>query len=353
MADIKNKEPIECQFNQTFGKPITEYQTFQRATETLADQTQERVRAVMAAFCLFVNETPDQIIINRREHLKTEDDTRDHYERKVRTYKKHLEAKKYAGRTVASQIGRIQGFFTNNGKRYSLDLGCMTYSKVRKHKKYSPEQATCQEIYSFCESPRDRLIFALAYQNGLAPIDVANINYAQIPLVPFKHYEGARSKTGIVYYSVTTPEIVTELAAYLKIRGKPAPNEPFFKSREGHLNAEGISQLLADLIVKAGFGDIVGFKPTSLRDAFEDALVDAKVDTKTKEAMMGHTCDIEHQYGSQKNLERRLVAAMKKVYPTISLTQNRGGEEDSLDNLPPEYKQMLRKLLERELKKNL
>jgi integrase len=353
MVNKPSGQTIENQFQKIFNKPITKYAAFQRATESQAEQSKKMYRVNMAAFCLYIHENPDQIIANRREHLKTEDDDRDHYERQVKNYKKFLEQKRYAGRTVSSQIGRIQGFFTNNSKRYSLDLGRMTYSKARKNKKYSPEQDECKEIYGFCESSRDRLIFALMYQNGLAPVDVANIDYKQIPLESFQHYEGARSKTGIIYYSVTTPEIVTELTAYLKIRGKPAPDEPLFKSREGYLNAEGISQMMTNLIEKAGFGGVVGFKPTSLRDAFEDALVDAKVGNKTKEAMMGHTTDIEHQYGSQKNVERRLIAAMKKVYPTISLTQKQNSDEDSLDNLPPEYKRMLRKLLEREMKKNL
>jgi hypothetical protein len=62
-----------------------------------------------------------------------------------------------------------------------------------------------------------------------------------------------------------------------------------------------------------------GFKPTSLRDALEDALVEANVNHKIKEALMGHVSDIEHEYGGHNKLIINVVEAMKKAYPLLSL----------------------------------
>jgi hypothetical protein len=62
-----------------------------------------------------------------------------------------------------------------------------------------------------------------------------------------------------------------------------------------------------------------GFKPTSLRDALEDALVEANVNHKIKEALMGHVSNIEHEYGGQNKLIVNVVEAMKKAYPLLTL----------------------------------
>jgi hypothetical protein len=72
---------------------------------------------------------------------------------------------------------------------------------------------------------------------------------------------------------------------------------------------------------KAGLYSIPGIKPTSLRDAFEDALADAETYHKTKETLMGHTSTIEHHYGSHNKMVSGLIEAMKKVYPLICLNE--------------------------------
>ncbi|MDR0471548.1 MAG: hypothetical protein LBH79_07505 [Nitrososphaerota archaeon] len=361
MTCPKRVESIQCKFEQQFGKPFDEFTTVKNATEMLSMVTKKNYGYDLPRFFMWLNENPDQVIANRKMQLKAGDETSDHYERKVRAYKKILE-EELTGRGVASRIGRIQGFFSNNSKHFSLDLGKMNYNKARRVAKYSPDNLECREIYSFCESPRDRLIFALAYQYGLAPVDIAENDWSKLPIEPFKYYEGCRSKTGQIWRCVTTPEIVQEFLAYKKIRGDPGNSgfhsEPFFKSREGFLDAAGISQVLTTLIKKAGYGDIVGFKPTSLRDGLEDAMVDAGLPTKVKEAMMGHAGGIEHQYGGQKKLEQRFVEAMQRLYPFISLTKTATmggglGVNVSVGDLNPEVQTLIGRLIEEKVREAL
>ncbi|MDR0470247.1 MAG: site-specific integrase [Nitrososphaerota archaeon] len=310
------------EFEQKFGKPFEEFITVQNATETLSSGTKDNYRKNLPEFFLWLGENPDQVIANRKIQVKADDETSDHYERKVRAYKKYLEDKNQTGRSIAGKIGRIQGFFKNNSSRYKLNLGIMKYSKKRKTEKYSPDNAMCREIYSFCDSARDRLIFALAFQNGIVPIDIAENDYSNFPAEPFKYYKGCREKNKEIWHGVTTPEIVQEFLAYKKIRGEPASGEPFFKGREGFLDSAGISQILSKVIKKAGYGNIAGFSPKSLRDGFEDALVDAEIPGKVKEAMMGHVGDIEHQYGGQNRLALRMEEYMQKAYRNLQLTKN-------------------------------
>ncbi|MDR0471555.1 MAG: hypothetical protein LBH79_07540 [Nitrososphaerota archaeon] len=353
----KKEKTGEYLFKQKFGRPIEEFVTFQNAVDTVSDTTKKEYRFKLSKFFVWLDEDPDQAIAKRKMQLKADDESSDHYERKVKTYKKLLE-KTQTGRTVAGEIGRIQGFFTNNSSRFSLDLGKMVYNKARKVEKYSPDNLVCREIYSFCDSARDRLIFALAYQNGLAPVDIAGIKCAKLPTEPFKYYAGSRAKTGEIWHGITTPEIAQEFLAYKKIRGEPTNGEPLFKSREGFLDAAGISQVLTTLIKKAGYGDVTGFKPTALRDGLEDALVDAGLPNKVKEAMMGHAGGIEHQYGGQKKMEQRFVEAMKKLYPFISLTNaaNMGGGlgvSVGLSDLNPELQTLISKLIEEKVREAL
>jgi hypothetical protein len=105
----------------------------------------------------------------------------------------------------------------------------------------------------------------------------------------------------------------------LKVRGKYKPEDILFVGREGALKGKGVSSIVRDLIVKAGFGSVKGFKPTSLRDAFEDALVDAETYHKTKEALIGHVSKIEQEYGGYNKMVSHLIEAMKKTYPLLCL----------------------------------
>jgi len=319
---VKDEPTGPEQFQTKYGQPIYDYQTIKNATETLSYNTKNDYRSVLSYFFIWLNENPDQVIANRKTQIKADDETADHYERKVKTYKKYLEDKGETGRSVAGKIGRICGFFKNNSNRYTLNLGNMKYNQKRKVPKYSPDNTQVRQLYSFADYARDRLIVALAYQNGLAPVDVASIICGEIPQESFKYYQSSRAKTGVAYHAVTTPEIVQEYQAYRNLHSEIKDGEPLFRSREkNELDGAGVSQILSNLITKAGFDNIPGFYPRSLRDGFEDALVDADLPNKVKEAMMGHSGSIEQEYGGQKRLEARLEEAMQKAYKFIILTE--------------------------------
>ena len=110
------------------------------------------------------------------------------------------------------------------------------------------------------------------------------------------------------------------LKNYLKVRGNCKPEDPLFIGREGTLNGKSVSTIIHDLIVSVPeLAKIPGFKPTSLRDAFEDALVDSETYHKTKEALIGHISNIEQEYGGYSKMVSRLMDAMKKAYPLLCL----------------------------------
>jgi integrase len=320
-AETQGHQPTNRQqFREKFGKPIEEYDSIKRAVESIREVTRQTYYRVLPGYFLFLNENPDQVIENRRKDIGSKNyEEAENYERKTMAYANALLAKNHSGRGVQGVIGRVQGFFANNSRRYSLDMRRLKLPKARKVQKYSPSNEELRHLYTIADCSRDRLIVALMYQNGLSPIDVSLLNVGDLPAEEWAYYEKSRSKTGEIFRSVVTPDIAYELKTYLKIRGNPSKGTPLFVGRQGPLDNQAISGMISELIEKAGLGGNNGFKPTSLRDALEDALVEANVNHKIKEALMGHVSDIEHEYGGQNKLIINVVEAMKKAYPLLTL----------------------------------
>jgi len=230
-----------------------------------------------------------------------------------------LLSKGQSGRGVSGTLGRIMGFYSNNSRRYALDMRRLKLPKARKLQKYSPSNEEVRHLYTIADNSRDRLIVALMYQNGLSPVDISLLNVGDLSLEEWSYYEKSRSKTGEIFRAIITPDIAYELKTYLKIRGSTSKGEPLFVGRQGPLDNQAISAVISELIEKAGLDGNNGFKPTSLRDALEDALVEANVNHKIKEALMGHVSDIEHEYGGYNVLKINVIEAMKKTYPFLTL----------------------------------
>lgn len=312
------KDTCGYKFEQRFGKPIGEFDSFKKATESLSAKTVENYRKVLPYFFLFLDEDPDAVIAQRKLDVMSITDT-ERYERKATLYVKSLVDRGLAGFAVSGYLSRIQGFFVNNGKRLALDLHRLKISKARKRKKYSPSNEDVRLLYGKADSALHRLVVALMYQNGCAPKDASLLCCGDYPRAPWIYFERSRSKTGEIWRGISTPDVCECLGAYLKIRGKFEDSDPLFVGREGPLDSVGLSQIIRELMIKAGLDKVPGFKPTSLRDGFEDALVDAEIYHKIKEALMAHNSGIEKEYGGYNKLVEKLTEAMKKVYPLICL----------------------------------
>ncbi len=310
-------------FSQRFGKPLEEFSSFKIATESLRPKTIRNYKNTLPYFFLFVDEDPDTVIANRKKDIVSADATEsERYERKTILYAKSLTERGLAGFAVSGYVSRIQGFFVNNGKRLSLDLHKLRVSKARKRKKYSPSNEDVRLLFSKADSALHRLIVALMYQNGPAPKDASLLTCGDYPREPWVYFERSRSKTGEVWRSISTPDVCNCLNAYLAVRGRFELSDPLFVGREGPLDSVGLSQVIHELIMKCPeLRGIPGLKPTSLRDAFEDALVDAEIYQKIKEALMAHNSGIEKEYGGYNKMVSKMVEAMKKTYPLICLTE--------------------------------
>jgi site-specific recombinase XerD len=306
-------------FRKHFGRQVEEYDSFKRAVEGLGQGSKNNYSDRLPDFFVFIDEDPDIVIANRVKDIMSADIlTSERYERKVKVYVKMMEDK---GVSPHSSIGCIQGFFANNNRRLSLDLGNLKIGKGRKKKKYSPSQEDVRKLYSYADCARDRLVIGLVFHHGLLPVDIANLKIGDYPVEPWTYFIGHRSKTGETYHAVSTPDCCMNLKAYLRLRGGEN-GDPLITGRKGVLDAIAIREILEVLIKRSGFNSVPGFMPKCLRDGFADALIDADVYIQVKEALMGHGSNIYHQYGSAKKVEERCVEAMKKAYPLLCLTDN-------------------------------
>lgn len=325
-----NDEPSNKDlFLAKFGKPIEEFESVKNAVVTLSSATRQQYFDVLPRYFVFLGENPDDVIAQRKEDLKS---LSENYEKQTILYANFLKQKGISGKTIICQVGRVCGFFRNNHNRLALDLrGKLHVSKARKKPKYSPSNEDVRCMLSVVDSARDGFIVVFMYHTGANPVDVAALDVDDLPLKDWATFERSRSKTGEIWRGCVTPDVVSFLNQYLRIRsiihselvsnGK-SPSKKLLLGRQGPLGSQDISSVIKNLICKAGLGDVRGFKPTSLRDAFEDALFDAEIYHKLKETLMGHVSKIEHQYGGQNRLDDRIVEAMKKVYPLICVSDS-------------------------------
>jgi integrase len=137
-----------------------------------------------------------QWVFERIDLVSNKYEDNENLERKTIEYLRTvIEEKGYTGRGVASVKGRIGGFFSNNSKRYALDLRKLKVSKARRIAKYSPTNEEVRHLYGLADCSRDRLMIALMYQNGLCPVDLSLLEVGDLPLDPWMYYEKCRRLT--------------------------------------------------------------------------------------------------------------------------------------------------------------
>jgi len=339
-----NKEGYRAEFIKRFGKPIEEYETFKRAIEGTRGTTPINYTRELTQYFLFIDEDPDTVIATRKKDLFGDDIlNNERYERKTKTYIMERESKNLS---INGVLGRIQGFYTNNSRKLSLDFGKkLKYSKARKKQKYSPSNVDVRDLIANAQLKRDCFIISVMYQHGLDPVDFSDWRIGDYPTEPWNYKEFSRSKTGEICRIISTPDTCLFLKEYLVVRRGNVGESLFWSRGEQPLTNAGVSDAVRAVMIKAGKHQIKGFKPTSLRDAFEDALSDARTYPKTKKALMGHmTGDIQFEYGGHDKMIMVLTEAMKTVYPFIALSDISNAE---LAGLSADDMVKVKQLLER------
>ncbi|MCL2642803.1 MAG: hypothetical protein FWD52_04750 [Candidatus Bathyarchaeota archaeon] len=196
--------------------------------------------------------------------------------------------------------------------------------KIVFKQKYLPAQDDVKKVFQHANTEQECLLVLFAYQNGLTPSDIAGLCVGRYPLEPWQPYAVIRPMNKKVWYSVSTPEIVQYMQAYLTVRGG-AKGDPLFVNKKGAgLDGRAVSRIISTIIKRANVGEWAGFSCRLLRDGFYDVLCEAGVCRFWRDAIIGYDTTVWHHWelaGVKAKKLDDLVIIMKNVYPFVELSK--------------------------------
>jgi site-specific recombinase XerD len=247
--------------------------------------------------------TPSEIIQSRVESLTTTDmQKRRYWEQQVVKYKNSLEAQNYRMATVHSSLRTIMSFFAKSGVKLLFSRGELKINPSEKDKvdtEWIPSNEEVRLFYRLCDNARDRAVLLTLYQSGFSEVDVASM---QIETFPFYNEKGEwvipttedlyrkqrREKTNQWQQTMISREALEEIRIMLQSRGYPKEGYLFVSFRGEQLGVRGINEALTKVVEKGFNGKSKLWKTKHLRDAFMNALLQAKLTQELKDSMVGH-----------------------------------------------------------------
>lgn len=160
-------------------KPIEKYKAMSEILTGLDDNTKKNYKNKLARFCEWIKKTPDEILAERQEHLKSDDiKVKRTFEQKVIEYYEYLRKETGLRDTSARmEISCIQAFFGRNFVDLKFRRGDL--KKPKKVERYViPTIAEVREMVESTFSPRDKSVILVATQTGLAPVDIIGLKRA-------------------------------------------------------------------------------------------------------------------------------------------------------------------------------
>jgi integrase len=276
-------------------KPIREYESMRRALTGLADSTVESYLTVMPVFCQFAGKDPDQIIAERKEQLRSDDEgVARTYERTVVRFYEHQKKRMSESAAYRYSSSTVRGFFSRNYVGLKFRRGDMRPPKTEK-RDYIP---TVGEVKEICDAAdiRDKAIIILALQTGMAPIDLVGLKRADferaIKSDEFPQPLGwlQRTKSREEFHPFMFRDSATALKRYLQNRKDDSPY--LFVERTGEQMSErNVNDIFTKAAKRAGIAVPPGrrLRVYCLRSVFETQMGNAGMPQTWIDMMMGHT----------------------------------------------------------------
>jgi len=259
-------------------------------------------------FLKFVQETtsyksPSQIVESRMEQLRSLDmNEKRFWETVVVKYKNELEKQDIRMNTVKSYLRTVASFFSKNHVKLEFsrnELKVNPSEKDKVYKEWIPSNEEIRLLYRMANNARDRAVLLTLYQSGLSEVDVANMKiedfqfYGQdgnwaIPINEDLYHQRRREKTNVWAQTCISREALEEIRIMLQSRGFPKEGYLFVSFRDQQLGVRGISDALKEIVSRAFNGRVKEWQTKHLRDAFMNALHQAKVPAEIKDSMVGH-----------------------------------------------------------------
>lgn len=274
--------------------------TIKQWLSNLEPRTRRNYLEQIPHFLEFVKQTPSEIIAQRKEQIKSDDDSiKRHYEDKLIAFKNSLEGKDRKISTVRSYLRTVMSFFSQNHvalKFAKKELKVKPSAKDKVIKEWIPTNAEVRQIYRTCRNVRDRAVLLTLYQSGISEIDVSSLNIEDFEFydkngewIPKEHLYMARlrEKTNIELQTALSIEALDELKIYLQTRGYPKSGALFLGAKGERIQVEAINDLIKACVERA-FPERKLWLTKHLRDAYKNALIQAKLTQELADAMFGH-----------------------------------------------------------------
>lgn len=307
-------------------KKLLEYATVQYWMETLkTKRNKAKCLEEFPKFLTYIKMTPDEIIEQRREDLKSDDNKiRRRWEHKVKTWY-HSEYEKYQkdGKstwTPFTTLTVVRSFFAHND--YALQFHRGELKQARSViKEYVPTNEDLRAMYDTAETHRDKALLLVLSQSGLSQIDVSQLNIEDI-LPQLKedlvYIEKIREKTGVKIQTCLGSECCEEIRLMLKVRNYPTEGALFVTHKGKRMNSRFINDAIKRIAETSEIGQNgQRFFTKNLRDYFRDCLERAKLGRNVIDRMMGWKASgARDDYAISKYT---IVDAYKSAYLYISL----------------------------------
>ena len=247
--------------------------------------TEKNYLIVLGQFCEFARKTPDELIEERREHLKSTDEmVRMQHEELLRRWQIFLESKRGLARGSVSTLFAIaKSFYSANYCKLTVKSPKSWATRVRK----VPTLEELKIMVNSCNNAKDRAVIMFLAQTGMSLKDfLTQVTYGKIKdefesgIEPL-HISIVRTKTMVRYDTFLGQNGLDFLKQHLRVVGAKA-DEPLFR-----IASRRVEYIVSNASERAGLNPAV--TPHKLRAFFSTRLKLSECPDELVEYWMGHT----------------------------------------------------------------
>jgi len=313
-------------------------------------------------FCEWLGKTPDELISERREDMKSEDPkVRHRAEMYVKRFLKVLDDEGLSPNTRRTYYGAIRSFYKRNYQELTFFRGDGPGNESVTEGSRAASKEDIQRMVEL-SNPRDRALIMFIKDTGFGESDVAKLKLKNLGVEDISEVFTVeppvtiitkRRKTGVETVTFMGREALDTLRSTLRIRVQGSPElkirrygrhevrggippeeltleSPVFRSygkflktlkkpKIGHLNPHAISVIVRKAAIRAGVWK-EGFSAHALRRFFQTSLESSGMNRNWIMRMMGHKLrGVEESY-SKPEIEM-LKEAYQRNYAYLAITE--------------------------------
>lgn len=241
----------------------------------------------------------------------------------IRAFLGHLH-KKNKKSTIARKLSAVRTFFKFLVKQGIIETNPTETIQTPKQEKAIPAYLAVDDMFRLLDSIdtdslaglRNRAIFETIYSSGLRVSELAGLNYGSIDFRRgMLRVMGKGSRERIVPVGRRALEAIQSYRMQLmKEKGIKSEHDSalFLNYRNGRLTPRSVARILDQLVLQCSL--LVSVSPHALRHSFATHMLDAGVDLRVVQELLGHKSLSTTQKYTHVSIDR-LMATYDKAHP--------------------------------------